>query len=240
MASAQAYKDISMAQIAQAQARLAVAQQRIRIAQLQQRNAEENRDFLDMREFSSQLWYEIAQQAKRIKQRYLDMATEIAFLMERAYNAETARGLSIIRYDYQNTAANNLMGADLLIADIDSFTFDYITTTKTKKIPVKKSLSLADSYPTQFHRLQSQGRCTFETRFANFDREHPGLYLAKIRNIEVVFVGLSGSHSIAGTIRNIGVSLQICKRLDCRSTVPCRCYDSLTIRDSPRYSCLPI
>lgn len=206
VASAQAYQGVSQAQVGQAQARKAVAEQRVVIAQLQQRQAEENRDFLDMREFGARLWYELAQQARRIKQRYLDMATEIAFLMERAYNAETERGLSVIRYDYQSTASGNLMGADMLLADIDSFTFDYVTTTKTKKIPVKTTLSLADAFPTQFHRLQNAGTCTFETSFADFDRRHPGLYLAKIRNVEVVFVGLAGVRGLAGTLRNIGVS----------------------------------
>jgi hypothetical protein len=58
----------------------------------------------------------------------------------------------------------------------------------------------------QFHALQAGGRCTFQTRLEDFDREHPGLYLAKIRNVEVVFVGLTGQRGIAGTLRNIGVS----------------------------------
>ncbi|MCA9285598.1 MAG: hypothetical protein KDA22_10300 [Phycisphaerales bacterium] len=204
--SAQAYKAMAEAQVAQAAARVAVAEQRVKIAQLQQKHAEENRDFLDMREFGAQLWYELAQQAKRIKQRYLDMATEIAFLMERAYNAETERGLSVIRYDYQSTASGNLMGADLLMADIDSFTFDHVTTTKTKKLPVKRSISLADSYAMSFQALKTNGHCLFETSFADFDRQHPGLYLAKIRNVELVFVGIAGATSIAGTLRNIGVS----------------------------------
>ena len=35
--------------------------------------------------------------------------------MERAYNAETERGLNVIRYDYANSATNNLMGADMLL-----------------------------------------------------------------------------------------------------------------------------
>lgn len=206
IASAQAYQGVAQAQVGQAQARKRVAEQRVVIAQLQERQAEENRDFLDMREFGARLWYELAQQARRITQRYLDMGTEIAFLMERAYNAETERGLSVIRYDYQSTTSGNLMGADMLLADIDSFTFDYVTTTKTKKIPVKATLSLADAFPTQFHRLQSMGTCMFETSFADFDRRHPGLYLAKVRNVEVVFVGLAGVRGLAGTLRNIGVS----------------------------------
>ena len=206
IASAQAYQAVSQAQVAQAQARVAIAEQRVVVAQLQQRFAEENRDFLDMREFGARLWYEIAQQAKRLTQRYLDMATEIAFLMERAYNAETERNLQVIRYDYQHTSSGNLMGADMLAADIDYFTFDHLTTTKTKKIPVKKTISLADAYPTQFRSLKTAGVCMFETVLADFDREHPGLYLAKIRNVELILVGISGATSIAGTLRNIGVS----------------------------------
>lgn len=204
--AAQAYVGVATAQIGQAQARKAVAEQRVKIAALQQKQAEENRDFLDMREFSARLWYELAQQARRITQRYLDMATEIAFLMERAYNAETGRGLAAIRYDYQSTASGNLMGADLLLADIDAFTHDYLTTIQSKKIPVKITLSLADAFPTQFQQLLSHGRCTFGTHFTDFDRRHPGLYLAKIRNVELMFVGLSGLGGLAGTLRNIGVS----------------------------------
>ncbi len=206
IAAAQAYAGVAQAQIGQAQARLDVARQRVVVAQLQQRQAEENRDFLDMREFGSQLWYELAQQARRLTQRYLDMATEIAFLMERAYNAETERGLHVIRYDYQHTASGNLMGADLLAADIDSFTFDHVTTTKNKKIPVKTTISLADAYPMQFQSLKQSGKCLFETALEDFDRAYPGFYLAKIRNVELVFVGITGATSIAGTLRNVGVS----------------------------------
>jgi hypothetical protein len=204
--AAQASRAVAQAQLGQAQARVAVTQQRVKIAQLQQRQAEENRDFLDMREFSAGLWYELAAQARRLKQRYLDMATEMAILMERAYQAETERGLRVIRFDYESTSSGNLMGADLLLADVDSFTVDHVTTTKTKKMPVKKTISLADAYPMPFHALQAGGRCTFQTRLEDFDREHPGLYLAKIRNVEVVFVGLTGQRGIAGTLRNIGVS----------------------------------
>jgi hypothetical protein len=206
IAAANAYKGIAQAQVAQAQARAAVAQQRIQIAQLQQKQAEENRDFLDMKEFSARLWYELALQARRLKDRYLDMATEVAFLMERAYNAETERNLRVVRYDYSRTAASNLMGADLLLADIDYFTFDHVTTTKTKKAPVKKIISLADSFVMAFHALKSNGRCFFQTEFADFDRNHPGLYLCKLRNVELVFVGITRATAIAGSLRNIGVS----------------------------------
>lgn len=204
--SAAAYTQVAQAQLEQAKRRKAIAEQRVQIAKLQQRHAEENRDFLDMREFSSRLWYELAMLARQLKQRYLDMATEIAFLMERAYNAETERNLHVIRYDYSQTSAGGLMGADLLLEDIDYFTYDYVTTTKTKKIPVKQVISLADSYAMAFQQLKVTGSCYFQTELTDFDRQHPGMYLCKLRNVEVVFVGLTSAASLAGSLRNIGIS----------------------------------
>jgi hypothetical protein len=201
-----AYKAVAQAQVDQANARLAVTRQRVEVAKLQQRHAEENRDFLDMKEFSARLWYELALVARGLKQRYLDMATEIAFLMERAYNAETERGLSVIRYDYSNSATNNLMGADMLLADIDYLTYDHLTTVTTKKNPVKRVISLADFDPMAFHQLLQTGDCAFATALEDFDREFPGLYLCKLRNVEVVFVGLTGSGTVVGSLRNAGVS----------------------------------
>jgi hypothetical protein len=205
-ASARAYQNVARAQLNDALARQAVAQQRVKVAQLQQRQAEENRDFLDAREFGAGLWFDLSRQARRLAQRYLDMATEVAFLMERAYNAETERGLRVIRYDYRPTESASLLGADQLLADVDTFTFDLVTTTRTKKNPVKRTVSLADSYPSAFEALKSTGICRFETALADFDRAQPGLYLAKIRNVEVVFVGVTQATSISGTLRNVGVS----------------------------------
>jgi hypothetical protein len=206
IASAEAYKAVAEAQRALAETRVAVAQQRIAIAQLQQRQAEENRDFLDMKEFSARLWYELARTLRQISQQYLDMAIEAAALMERAYDAETGRNLRLIKFDYRRAPLNNLLGADLLLRDIDYFTLDYITTTRSKKAPLKVTLSLADQFPMAFDQLQRTGRAFFETTLDQFDRAYPGYYLQKLQNVELVFVGLSGTGAIHGTLRNIGVS----------------------------------
>lgn len=204
--AATAYKGIAEAQVDQANARIDVAEQRVVVAQLQQQYAEENRDFLDMQEFSASMWYDLAAQSKQIANRYLDMANEIAFLMERAYNEETERGLHAIQYNYTNTSSGNLLGSQLLLTDIDYFSYDYITTTKTKKAPVKKTISLADNYPMAFQQLKNAGKCFFQTELAQFDRENPGMYLCKLRFVELIFVGITRAASLAGSLRNIGVS----------------------------------
>jgi hypothetical protein len=203
--AAQAYAAQSQAQVAAAQTQVAIAKQRIALAQLQERDAQENRDYLDMEEFNAQLWFELAGNARRISQRYTDMATAVALLAERAYNAETGRNLKVIRGDYTHSATDNLMGADFLALDLDTFTYDYVTTTKTKKAPVKRVISLADNFPYAFSQIRSTGKCSFQTQLALFDRQTPGMYLCKIRNVELVFVGVT-QISVAGTLRNLGAS----------------------------------
>lgn len=203
--AANAYIGVAQAERTQALARVDIANQRVAIAQLQQRDAEENRDFLDLKEFSAGVWYDLARNARRLSQKYLDMATEVAFLTERAYNAETERGLSVIRYDYSHSTTEQLMGADYLQLDLDYFTFDYVTTTKTKKAPVKRVISMADTFPMAFLDLKSKGTCTFQTELALFDRQNPGMYLCKMRNVECLFVGISAD-GISGSLRNVGIS----------------------------------
>ncbi len=206
IASANAYKEVANAQLEQAKTRKAVAEKRVEIAELQQKHAEENKEFLDLKEFGAGMWYAIAKKTKRLVTRYLDQATEIAFLMERAYNAETERGLGVIRYNYAPSYSGFLVGADQLTSDIDYFTFDYITNIRSRKAPVKKTISLGDLAPNAFEMLLSKGKCQFETTLADFDREFPGMYLCKIKNLELMFVGITRAVSVAGSLRNVGVS----------------------------------
>jgi hypothetical protein len=203
--SAQAYTAVAQAQVQQAQARVAVAQQRVVIAQMQQRFAEQNRDFLDMQEFSAKLWFELAREARRIVRRYLDAAIEIAFLMERAYFAETGRDLRLIKFDYGQRQTDNLLGAEALLLDIDTFTLDYART-RSKKAQFKQIISIADTFPIAFDRLKRTGQMFFETSLDMFDRAYPGFYLHKVKDVELVFVGLTNASGLYGTLRNVGVS----------------------------------
>lgn len=206
IAVADAYLNVTRAQRAQALTRVAIAQERVQIARLQQRQATENRDFLDMKEFSARLWYELARTLRALAADYLDSATEIAMLMERAYAAETGRDLRKIRFDYRAAGAGGLLGADVLQRDIDYFTLDLLTTTRTKKAPVKVGLSLADRYPTAFRTLKETGTATFATTLEQFDRMYPGFFLHKVRNVELLLVGVTNGAGIHGTLRNIGAS----------------------------------
>lgn len=203
--AAQAYKGVTQQQIDQARARVEIAEQRVEIAKLQKKHARENIEFLTGREFNSHMWYNLAREARRIAQRYLDMAIEAATLMEKAYEAETGRDLRKIKFDYGLDHLNGLLGADRLLQDIDFFSLDYIRT-KSKKAQMKQSISLSDKFPMAFYQLLTTGRTFFETTLDHFDRQYPGFYLQKVRQVELVFVGLNGTEGVHGTLRNIGVS----------------------------------
>ncbi|WP_426594771.1 hypothetical protein ACPPVS_04325 [Cellulomonas sp. McL0617] len=206
VAAAQSYQAVAQAQVVQAQAGVAVAQQRVAVAQLQQAQAEANREFLDLREFSSRHWYEMAQVMKGLAADYLDMATSVAWLMQRAYAAETARDLHKIRLDYRNAGAGDVLGSDVLLRDVDFFTVDFLTSTRSKKAPIKVSFSLAQLYPSALRALRTTGVANLQTTLEQLDRLYPGFYLHKVRAVEVQFVGVSAASGVHGTLRNIGVS----------------------------------
>ena len=203
--AADAYRATAQQQVQQAQARVAVAEQRVRIAAMQEQHARENLEFLQGREFSSAMWYNLAREARRIAGRYLDMGIEVATMMEMAYTAETGRDLRKIKFEYGLNQLGGLLGAEALLVDIDYFSLDYVRT-RSKKAQMRQTLSLADLYPMSFERLLRTGRTFFETTLEHFDRRYPGFYLQKLKQVEVVFVGLNGSEGTHGTLRNIGVS----------------------------------
>jgi Tc toxin complex TcA C-terminal TcB-binding domain len=126
-------------------------------------------------------------------------------MMERAYAAETGRDLRKIKLEYGLGHLNGMLGAEALLLDVDYFSLDYVRT-KAKKAPMRQTISLADQFPMAFNRLLGTGTTYFETTLEHFDRRHPGFYLQKVKQVEVVFVGLGGSEGAHGTLRNIGVS----------------------------------
>jgi hypothetical protein len=203
--AANAYRGVAQQQVQQAQARVAIAQQRVAIAQMQEQNARENLQFLQGREFSSGMWYNLARESRRLAERYLDMAIEVATMMEKAYEAETGRDLRKIKFEYGLNHLNGLLGAEALLLDIDFFSLDYVRT-KSKKAQMRQTISLADHFPMAFSQMLSTGTAYFETTLEHFDRRYPGFYLQKVKQVEVVLVGLNGSEGVHGTLRNIGIS----------------------------------
>ena len=166
---------------AAAQARVAAANAATAVASLHAEAAQQNLATFDSQTFTPDVWQSMADTMWRLYRRYLDMALNTALLMQRAYNFETDQSLSFIKQDYSTDEVKGLLGADALMADIQSFTYDLITSTIGKAQPVRQTISLAQRYAYLFEtQLRPTGVMEFETRVDDFDMVCPGSYAGRL------------------------------------------------------------
>jgi Tc toxin complex TcA C-terminal TcB-binding domain len=102
---------------------------------------------------------------------------------------------------------DGLLGADALMADIQSFTDDLITAKRGKKQLIQTSISLANNYGYRFGtQLRATGNMAFETTLDDFDSVFPGTYQGRIRDVSVNIQGIVPPTGISGSLTNGGVS----------------------------------
>jgi hypothetical protein len=165
----------------------------------------------DAQTFTDDTWSRMGNTMFGLYQRYFYMALQTARLMQRAYNFETDQTLSIIKNSYAADEVNGLLGADLLMADIQSFTYDLVTGTKTKPQPIRQTISLAQRFAYEFEtNFRKTGAMDFTTQLEDFDAVYPGTYAGRIETVEVAVVGVVPPLGVSGTLTNNGIS---CYRL---------------------------
>lgn len=144
---------------------------------------------------------------RRLYGRYFNMALRAAHLMQQAYNFETDQSLHLIKSDYSVDEVKGLLGADLLMADVQSFTYDLITSRAGKPQPIRQTISLAERYGFLFEsQFRKKGVMEFETRIDDFDAVYPGTYAGRIQSLEVEVLGIVPPTGISGTLVNNGIS----------------------------------
>jgi hypothetical protein len=163
--------------------------------------------------FTPDTWAKMAEIMRDISRSYLERAIRIAKLMERAYNFENDAHLKIIRaeYGYSVAAASpgrntQLLGGDGLLNDIESFTFNAITTRTRKSSRIKDVISLSADFPAQFEQFRRTGLLAFETDLYEFDRLHPGYWGQRIETVEIEIIGVLPESGLNGTLSAGGVT----------------------------------
>lgn len=194
-------------EVVAAQARVAAANAATAVARLHAEAAQQNLETFDQQTFTPDVWQQMADSMFRLYRRYLDMALKTALLMQQAYNFETDQSLSFIKKDYSTDEVIGLLGADALMADIQSFTYDLITSTTGKAQPVRQTISLAQRYAFKFEQqFRRTGMMEFETRIEDFDYLYPGTYAGRIERVGVEVVGLIPPNGVSGSLTNTGIS----------------------------------
>jgi receptor-binding and translocation channel-forming TcA subunit of Tc toxin len=161
----------------------------------------------DSQYFTPDVWKAMGQRMYGLYRRYLWMALRAARLMQQAYNFETDQALDTIKPDYSTDEVKGLLAAEMLMADIETFTYDLITTQTQKPQLVKQTISLANNYPYLFEtQLRKTGVMEFQTRVEDFDLYYPGTYAGRIERVEVLVDGIVPVTGTSGALINSGVS----------------------------------
>ena len=151
--------------------------------------------------FTPELWAYMANTMLTLSRGYRHWAICSAKLMQRAYNFETDSDLDIIRSDYSSGKAAGLLGSDMLMKDIESFTYHYIAHQQLKESNIKDVISLAAEYPLEFQKFLQTGNMVFETALRDFDFRHPGFFSQRVQAVELEVIGPLPSEGITGTLR---------------------------------------
>lgn len=190
-----------------AQARVDAANSEVAAAQLRATGTQQIAAAFDAAFFTPDVWHAMAQTMYGLYQRYFTMALRVAKLMQAAYNFETDQSLHLIRSSYAGGEVQGLLGADQLMADVQGFTYDLVTSSAGKQQPIRHEISLATSYPYLFEtQFRKTGTMDFETRVDDFDAAYPGTYGGRIASVEVAVDGIVPVLGLAGTLTNNGVS----------------------------------
>lgn len=199
--------EMAEAQLLASQSRVEAARLLENVAILRASSAAENLKAFDDQTFTSDVWAKMGNFMKSIRDSYLTMAISTSRLMQKAYNFEFDTQKNCIKANYTAKSVDGLLASNALLLDIDSFTYDMVTSVKTKSIPVKQTLSLASRYPYLFEsEFRKTGTMIFETRLEDFDMDYPGTYSRRIETIEVIVEGLLPSGGVKGFLTNSGVS----------------------------------
>ena len=195
------------AEQAAASARVTAMQAAANAAAVRVNGAEQLLVAFDQQRFTPDVWHALGERMNQLAQRYLGMALDVAKRMQRAYNFENDVKRAIIKPDYTSSAVHGMLAADILMADVQSFTYDLITSTTPKSQPIRQTISLSSRYPFLFEsQFRTTGRMEFSTSIEDFDMVYPGTYAGRIEHIEVEVDGIIPARGLSGTLTNTGIS----------------------------------
>jgi Tc toxin complex TcA C-terminal TcB-binding domain len=195
-----------------AQAQLDIAQRSASIANLQQQIAQADAQlanellvFAQDRYLSIEFWTYMASLLERVMRQFLDLATRMGWLAQRALSYDQDTTVNIIQMDYFPPQELGAGGAEKLQLDLAQLEAEHIDGLK-EMIPVKYTFSLARDFPLQFAQLVSTGQCIFQTLEAQLQLAYPGTFGYRIIAVTPLVSRIAANAPVRGLLSNAGVS----------------------------------
>jgi hypothetical protein len=205
VAELNAARAVATAQRDIAQARLNAARIETEIAQQRRDHASEMLDAFNEQKFNPEQWLAMAGMMQWLSNTALDRAIEVARLMEQAYNFENFDNRHAIRSSYKLAWTQDMLGGEVLLSDIDSFTHYHVTRVREKPIPVKWALSLPEEFPGQFLEFTRTGRTQFDVDVERVALAYPGTYRHRLAGVELEVDGFLPPTGLYGRLTNSGL-----------------------------------
>lgn len=221
-----------------------VVQQERVIASIQQTQARDAIEYLTTKQFNTvELNEWMSDVLQGVYRFFLQQATSMARLAENQLAFERQEIMpTYIQSDYwvntehgdvgtgnSSVDRKGLTGSARLLQDIyqlDQYAFD----SKKRKLPLSKTISLANLAPIEFQRFRESGVIVFATPMELFDRDFPGHYLRLINKVSVSVVALIPPlNGIHATFASVGLS---------RVVIGPDVFQRVTIRRDPEFIAL--
>ena len=197
-----------------AEARHKAAEIEKSIAMERKKHAAEMLAMYNNQVFNPEQWFMMATLMKSLSLTALYRAMETARLMQRAYNFEYLENREVISESYSfnewretgwMALTNDMLGGELLLKDIDSFTFHQITRIHHKPIPVRWEISLGNQFPGHFQfEFVRTGRMEFDIDLERVIEAHPGTYRHLLAGAELEIDGFLPPNGLHGRLTNSG------------------------------------
>jgi hypothetical protein len=195
---------VANAQVGVAQAGLVVAGLERQAALLRHAFALQNLQFLYNRTLGSEQWYRLAHAIRGVADIYLRRAIETAFLAQQAYNFESDKRLSVIRFDYALSDVGAMLAADFLSRDLDALEQDLLSTAQRRRQPVRYVLSLSRDRPELLAALAVEGSAIVSLRLEELERHFPGLVDLRIASVDMQVVALMDPTRVTAELTHLG------------------------------------
>jgi hypothetical protein len=195
-----------------AQAQLDIANRSVVVANLNKQIAEFDAQlatqllaFAQERYLSIEFWSYMATLLKRVMRQFLDLATRMGWLAERALSYEQNADIRTMLMDYYPAQQQGAGGADRLQLDLAVLEAQHLNGLR-ETIPVKYTLSLARDFPLQFAQLLTTGQCTFQTAEKPLQQAYPGTYAYRIIAVTPTLTQVAARSPVRGLLSNSGIS----------------------------------
>ncbi|MGH8201130.1 MAG: hypothetical protein ACREVO_12355 [Steroidobacteraceae bacterium] len=195
----------AQAQVDIAQRSASIANYQQQIAELDAQLASQLLSFGQTQFLSAEFWAYYGMLLRRILGQYLDLATRMGWLAQRALSYEQNADVSLVGMDYFPAQELGVGGAEQLQLDLATLEAQHLNGMK-EMIPVKYTVSLARDFPLQFGQLRNTGRCTFQTTEQPMNWAYPGTFSYRVIACTPTLVRTRASSAIRGMLTNSGVS----------------------------------